>query len=292
MIGLMLLPVSFPYWIFALLLAANGIGSGMFAAPNTSSMMSSVPAGQRGVASGMRATFQNSGTALSIGAFFSLMIAGLASSLPKTLTSGLEHQGVSAAVAHQIGSLPPVSSLFATVLGVNPIQHLLASRNALISLSAAHQRVLTGREFFPDLISGPFHQGLIIVFAVAAGLSAIAALASLLRGGRYVPAEGSEGPARRKKLAPPEGRLGISPASSIAAVRRSRGSRSTQACPRSGSVAYSSASIGGGLAICQRAPASDAIAEMNSRHSPSVSSGSTRWTRPAASLMAPSEVSL
>jgi type IV secretory pathway VirB2 component (pilin) len=83
-----------------------------------------------------------------------------------------------------------VSSLFATVLGVNPIQHLLASRNALSSLSAAHQRVLTGREFFPDLISGPFHQGLIIVFAVAAGLSAIAALASLLRGGRSVPAEG------------------------------------------------------------------------------------------------------
>jgi MFS family permease len=187
MIGLMLLPVSFSYWDFALLLAANGIGSGMFAAPNTSSMMSSVPASQRGVASGMRATFQNSGTALSIGAFFSLMIAGLASTLPKALTSGLEHQGVPAAVAHQIGALPPVSSLFATVLGVNPVQHLLASRGALSSLSAAHQRVLTGREFFPNLISGPFHQGLIIVFAVAAGLSAVAALASLMRGGRYVP---------------------------------------------------------------------------------------------------------
>jgi MFS family permease len=205
MIGLMLLPVSFPYWIFALLLAANGIGSGMFAAPNTSSMMSSVPAGERGVASGMRATFQNSGTALSIGAFFSLMIAGLASSLPKTLTSGLEHQGVSAAVAHQIGALPPVSSLFATVLGVNPIQHLLASRNALSSLSAAHRQVLTGREFFPDLISGPFHQGLIIVFAVAAGLSAIAALASLLRGGRYVPAERPGPDAAPAPTAPVEG---------------------------------------------------------------------------------------
>ena len=94
LLGLMLLPVSFPYWVFALLLAANGIGSGMFAAPNTSSMMSSVPASQRGVASGMRATFQNSGTALSIGVFFSLMIAGLAASLPKTLTSGLQQQGV------------------------------------------------------------------------------------------------------------------------------------------------------------------------------------------------------
>ena len=92
-IGLMLLPVDFPYWAFALLIAANGIGGGMFSAPNTSSIMSSVPAKYRGVASGMRSTFQNSGTALSIGAFFSLMIAGLAASLPNTLTSGLLLRG-------------------------------------------------------------------------------------------------------------------------------------------------------------------------------------------------------
>jgi MFS family permease len=186
-VGLMVLPVNFGYWAFALLIAANGVGSGMFASPNTSSIMSSVPASQRGVASGMRATFQNSGTALSIGAFFSLMIAGLASSLPKTLTGGLQHQGVAHGVAQHIGSLPPVSSLFAAVLGVNPLQHLLAANGALAALPAAAQRTVTGKEFFPDLISGPFHQGLVIVFAVAAGLSALAALASLLRGGRPVP---------------------------------------------------------------------------------------------------------
>jgi MFS family permease len=130
-IGLMLLPVGFPYWAFALLIAANGIGSGMFAVPNSSSIMSSVPASQRGVASGMRSTFQNSGTALSIGVFFSLMIAGLASSLPKALTSGLQQQGVPHGIAHQVGTLPPVSSLFAAVLGVNPLQHLLAASRAL-----------------------------------------------------------------------------------------------------------------------------------------------------------------
>jgi MFS family permease len=185
-IGLMVLPVDFPYWAFALLVAANGIGSGMFASPNSSSIMGSVPARYRGAASGMRATFQNSGTALSIGVFFSLMIAGLASNLPRTLTSGLQHQGVAPGAAHQIGNLPPVSSLFAAVLGVNPVQHLLASMHALASLSEASQRVLTGREFFPDLISGPFHQGLVIVFAVAAALSLLAGLASLLRGGRAV----------------------------------------------------------------------------------------------------------
>ncbi len=185
-IGLMLLPVNFSYWPFALLITANGIGGGMFAAPNTSSMMSSVPASQRGVASGMRATFQNSGTALSIGVFFSLMIAGLASGLPKALTSGLTQQGVPHGIAHQVANLPPVSSLFAAVLGVNPLQHLLAASRVLSSLPAAAQQTITGRRFFPDLISMPFHQGLVVVFAVAAALSALAALASVLRGGRYV----------------------------------------------------------------------------------------------------------
>jgi MFS family permease len=192
-IGLLLLPVNFPYWAFALLIAANGIGGGMFAAPNTSSIMSSVPARQRGAASGMRSTFQNSGTALSIGVFFSLMIAGLASTLPTTLTSGLQRQGVPYAAAHHIGSLPPVSSLFASVLGVNPVQHLLAASHVLSSLPAAARQVLTGRGFFPDLISQPFHHGLVVVFAVAAALAGLAALASLLRGGRYVhPADPAE----------------------------------------------------------------------------------------------------
>ena len=185
-IGLMLLPVDFSYLAFALLITANGIGGGMFAAPNLASIMSSVPARQRGVASGMRATFQNSGTALSIGAFFSLMIAGLASSLPHTLTSGLQQQGVPYGVAHHVAALPPVSSLFAAVLGVNPLQHLLAPSGVLSSLSAAQQQALTGREFFPNLISGPFHDGLVVVFAVAAGLAALAAVASLLRGGRGI----------------------------------------------------------------------------------------------------------
>ena len=201
-IGLMLLPVDFPYWAFALLIAANGIGSGMFASPNSSSIMGSVPARQRGAASGMRSTFQNSGTALSIGVFFSLMIAGLASTLPKTLTSGLQSQGVAHSLAQQIGSLPPVSSLFAAVLGVNPVQHLLASAHALSSLSPADQRVLTGREFFPQLISAPFHHGLTVVFAVAAGLSVLAAFASLLRGGRYVPPASAGAPPARALAGP------------------------------------------------------------------------------------------
>jgi MFS family permease len=185
-IGLMALPVDFPYWAFALLIAANGVGGGMFAAPNSSSIMSSVPAGQRGVASGIRSTFQNTGTALSIGVFFSLMIAGLAGSLPRALGGGLQRVGLPHGLAHHLSTLPPVSSLFAAVLGVNPLQHLLAASRALSTLPAAAQRTITGREFFPQLISGPFHHGLVVVFAVAAGLSALAGVASLLRGGRYI----------------------------------------------------------------------------------------------------------
>jgi MFS family permease len=190
-VGLLLLPVDFSYWAFALLIFLNGIGVGMFAAPNSSSIMGSVPPAQRGAASGMRSTFQNTGTALSIGVFFSLMIAGLATNLPHTLTSGLIAQGVAPGVAHQVGSLPPVSSLFAAVLGVNPVAHLLGATHVLSTLPAANQAVLTGHQFFPHLISGPFHDGLMVVFIVAAGLSVLGALASLMRGGRYVPAPAS-----------------------------------------------------------------------------------------------------
>ena len=178
-IGLMLLPINFSYPAFALLILANGLGVGMFSSPNSSAIMSSVPARQRGAASGMRSTFQNSGTALSIGIFFSLIVAGLAGTLSTTLTHGLVQQGVSSPVAHQVGALPPVASLFAAILGVNPIQHLLAPSGALSSLPAANQQTLTGRTFFPHLISQPFHQGLVVVFAVAAALALIGAVASL-----------------------------------------------------------------------------------------------------------------
>jgi MFS family permease len=185
-IGLLLLPIDFPYWAFALLLAANGIGTGMFGAPNATAIMSSVPAKQRGAASGMRSTFQNSGALVSIGIFFSLMIAVLARSLPATLSTGLERQGVPADVAHGIATLPPVSSLFAAFLGANPMEQLLAPSGALAALPLANQRVLTGPTFFPQLIAAPFHAGLLVVFGLAAALAVLGAIASFSRGGRYV----------------------------------------------------------------------------------------------------------
>jgi len=185
-IGLMLLPVDFPYWAFGALIFANGIGVGMFSSPNSSSIMGSVPADQRGAASGMRSTFQNAGTALSIGIFFSLMIGGLSGSLSSSLGDGLRRHGVEASVAHHIANLPPVSSLFAAFLGVNPIHHLLVAEGALGSLTVGSRALLTGKHFFPELIAAPFHDGLVVVFAVGAALAAIAGLASWQRGGRVL----------------------------------------------------------------------------------------------------------
>jgi len=169
--GLMLLPVDFPYPLFALLIFGNGVGSGLFAAPNTAAIMSSVPAHHRGAASGMRSTFQNSGMSLSIGVFFSLMIAGLASTLPRTLTAGLTSRGVPLATASSIAHLPPVSTVFAAMLGYNPVHNLLEPTGLLTTLPPHDVAVLTGNQFFPALISGPFHHGLMIVFTAAAIMS-------------------------------------------------------------------------------------------------------------------------
>ncbi|MEP6478100.1 MAG: MFS transporter, partial [Rhodoglobus sp.] len=148
--------------------------------------MNSVPANQRGAASGMTGTFQNAGNSLSIGIFFSLMIAGLASTLPNALRSGLTTHGVSSAVANQVAATPPVGSLFAAFLGYNPIASILGPTGALDSLSAANSAALTGKSFFPQLISEPFHAGLVIVFIAAAIMSVIGAVASLAMGGKYV----------------------------------------------------------------------------------------------------------
>ena len=183
--GLLLLPVDFPYWAFGLLIFCNGVGSGLFASPNTSAIMSSVPARHRGAASGMRATFQNSGVSLSIGIFFSLMIAGLASSLPRTLAGGLRAQGVPAQLAAHVAGLPPVSTLFASFLGYNPVRNLLRPSGELSRLPHHSVTVLTGKQFFPHLISGPFHHGLVIVFTAAIGMSVLGALVSLTRGRQF-----------------------------------------------------------------------------------------------------------
>jgi MFS family permease len=181
---LLLLPTNFSYVWFSAILLMNGLSIGLFAAPNRAAVMNSLPRGDRGSGGGMNQTFQNSAQVLSIGIFFTLMIIGLSTSLPHTLSSGLEAHGVASATAHRIGNLPPVSILFAAFLGYNPIEHLLGA-HALAGLAPHDRAALTGRAFFPNLISGPFRSGLRAAFSFAIAACLIAAAASSLRGSRY-----------------------------------------------------------------------------------------------------------
>jgi MFS family permease len=181
-LALAFLPVDFSYWQFALLVAVNGLGTGLFAPPNRAEMMNSVPANARGAAGGMIATFMNSASVLSIGIFFSLMVAGLSSKLPSTLLSGLTAQGVPAAAATPISHLPPIGVLFAAFLGYNPMQQLLGP--LLSHLTPAHAAYVIGREFFPHLITGPFHDGIGVAFGFAIAACVIGAIASALTGRR------------------------------------------------------------------------------------------------------------
>ena len=162
----------------------------MFASPNRAGIMNSLPRSQRGVGGGMSATFQNSAMVLSIGIFFSLMIIGLAAHLPGALQSGLMAHGLSRAAASRVSHLPPVASLFAALLGYSPIKQLLGPQ--LHHLAPAQVATLTGRSFFPHLISGPFSDALGIAFMFAFVACLVAAAASWLRGGKYHYSDGDE----------------------------------------------------------------------------------------------------
>jgi MFS family permease len=195
---LIFVPVNFPYWVFAIVIALNGFGSGLFVSPNWAEMMNSVPAGQRGVAGGMIATFQNSAFVLSIGIFFTLMVTGLASKLPAAMFGGLTAQGVPATTATPISHLPPIGVLFASFLGYNPMQQLLGP--VLLHLPASHAAYMTGREFFPHLITAPFHDGLGVAFGFAIVACLVAAVASALTG-RRAPAPAAPEPLRSQLAA-------------------------------------------------------------------------------------------
>ena len=185
---LALLPINFPYPAFAAVLLLMGASMGVFASPNRAGVMNSLPPADRGAGGGMNQTFQNSAQVLSIGIFFSLMIAGLAATLPAHMSAGLIAHGVPSGAAHHAADLPPVSILFAAFLGYNPIQHLVGA-HVLSQISPANVAVISGRGFFPELIAGPFRTGLHLAFSFAVTACLIAAAASWSRGRRYVDEE-------------------------------------------------------------------------------------------------------
>ena len=180
--GLLLLaPTNFDYGVFAAILFLLGAGMGMFASPNRAAVMNSLPRGDRGAGGAMNQTFQNSAQVLSIGLFFTLMIVGLAATLPDTMSAGLQSHGVPVATARDVADLPPVSVLFAAFLGYNPVEHLV-DPHVLAALSPANRDALAGSTFFPEIISRPFRDGLNAAFTFAIIACLVAALASALRG--------------------------------------------------------------------------------------------------------------
>jgi MFS family permease len=182
---LQFLPINFPYMLFAGVLLLTGLTMSMFGSPNRAAIMSSLPPEHRGAGSGMSTTFQNSAQVLSIGIFFTLLIAGLSTALPASLYHGLVSHGVSQQTATRVSHLPPVSTLFAAFLGYNPVQHLVGTQ-VLSHLTSAQQATLTGRSFFPSLIAVPFRAGLHTALDFAIVASLLAAAASWTRGHRYV----------------------------------------------------------------------------------------------------------
>src|SRR3569623_1286854 len=178
-LGLMLLNADFDYWMFAALLFLNGIGSGLFSAPNGTQTMNAVPPSERGQASGIRATAMNAGMVLSIGVFFTLMIIGLALALPSSMQAALVAQGLPVNIATGVANAPPVASLFAAFLGYNPMGELIPA-DALHALTAAQQATITGPHFIPELLAGPIMVGNKNAFTISIVLYLAAALTSWL----------------------------------------------------------------------------------------------------------------
>jgi MFS family permease len=202
---LIALPVDFSFWAFALVIFLNGFAMGLFSAPNQTGIMNSLPPDQRGAGAGMAATFMNSAMVLSIGIFFSLIIVGLAGTLPGVLYHGLAAHGVPRAYAARVAHLPPVGSLFAAFLGYNPVGTLL--HPVLGHMAPAKAAFLTGHRFFPTLVSHPFAKGIHEAFYFAAGCCVVAAIASWLRGAKYIhaaEAPGEPGMRRAERAEAPE----------------------------------------------------------------------------------------
>jgi nitrate/nitrite transporter NarK len=210
---LALLPFNFTYLEFAMILLMMGIGSGMFASPNTASIMNSVPPENRGAASGMRATLQNTGSTASLAIFFTIVILSLSASLPTALSSAISKAGAPAAVANDAAHIPPTTALFAAFLGYNPVSSLLAQlpANDTSQISTQTLVTITSQTWFPNAIASSFIQSLDVSFYIGAALSIIAAIASLMRGSKYI--HGEAGGAL-------EGMIGEEEAKDEARVRR------------------------------------------------------------------------
>ncbi|MCH4816311.1 MAG: MFS transporter [Saccharolobus sp.] len=182
---LTLLPYNFNYVEFAVIIFLMGLGNGMFASPNTASIMNSVPPKYRGVASGMRATIQNTGQTLSMALFFTIVIISLASTLPSALANAVTQAGAPQ-LAPLMQKIPVTGALFAAFLGYDPVKTIISSLPPGISVPAQAVAVMEQHDWFPTAIAPSFMIALRDTFYISAVLTFIAAIASALRGRRVI----------------------------------------------------------------------------------------------------------
>ena len=133
----------------------------------------------------------NVGSPLSMAIVFTLMVVGLNASMPAALFNGLVQNGISAQIAQQVASAPPVGYLFAAFLGYNPLGTMIPA-SVLQSLQPQQAAIITSRAFFPQLIDTAFHRGLVEVLVFSIIMCLIGAAASWVRGGKYVYHEDSK----------------------------------------------------------------------------------------------------
>jgi MFS family permease len=178
---LMTLPANFNLGLFAAYLAVMGAGMGFFSAPNTSQIMSSVPADQRGAASGMRAMVLNAGMTASTAIFFTIVIASLSQNLGQALLAGAGQAGLPPDLGQRIAALPPGAAVFAAMLGYDPISHLIPA-SLLASLPPGVAVRVTDPHFFASLLAQPFVTGIRVALVACVAMSVLAGVASALRG--------------------------------------------------------------------------------------------------------------
>ncbi len=201
--GLALLPTNFAYWEMGLLLFVQGCGMGMFAAPNAAAVMNSVPPENRGGASGMLATLQNTGQQVSLAIFFTIVIIGLASGLGASVHQALGAAQVGPADTQILGAIVagnPTGALFGAFLGENPMSVLLQGA-ALVPgwtpLSTSVVQTLLAPHFFASAIAPAFAHALGEAFLFAGVVTALGAVVSSVRGDRYVYGEELAGTRRK-----------------------------------------------------------------------------------------------
>ncbi len=209
--AMMLLPYNFSYWMMGTLLFVQGCGMGLFASPNRAAIMNSVPADQRGVASGMATTLQNSGMQFSMAMFFTILIVGISTGLPSSIGGALTAAHVPPADQPILGlklSNDPTGAIFGAFLGVNPMATLLATLPLPVAIPVGSPVYynLTSKQFFPNAIAPAFLAGVREALLVAGVLTLVAALFSLMRGERYIHGEASgSSSSRTTKSASSEG---------------------------------------------------------------------------------------